>query len=94
MKWISTTIKRKHLDKILSEEKTIEFKGATPFWMKRLDKLMLYDGDIAINFLCGRESYKFRVEKILYCVGRRVIDGILHDEFYEIHLGEQITKEE
>ena len=90
-KWVSTTIKRKWMDKILSGEKTIEYKGATEFWNTRLNKLLYCGEEISINFLCGRVSYKFKVIRIFYYDNDRVIDGVLHKGFFEIHLGEQIT---
>lgn len=92
MKNISTTIKKKWLDKILSGDKTIEYKGDTPFWRKRLDKLLYCGEDVVITFLCGRKSYKFKVEKIFLFIGERVIEGTCYNAFYEIHLGEQIQE--
>lgn len=94
MKWISTTIKKKWMVKILSGEKTIEYKGATDFWRPRLDKIMINhsDKEIGINFLYGRVPYKYKVENIYYYYGDRVIDGVLHHGFYEIHLGDRITE--
>ena len=93
MKNISTTIKRKWLDQILSGIKTVEYKGATPFWRARLDKLRYTDEPRVITFLCGRESYKFKVKGV-YLVGQfKVIEGTGYRHYYEIHLGEQIQKE-
>ena len=92
MKNISTTIKRKWLDQILSGIKTVEYKGATPFWRKRLNKLLYCGEDVVITFLCGRVAYKFKVVKIFYYEGSRVIEGTCYNAFYEIHLGEQIKE--
>lgn len=92
MKRISTTIKRVWMDKILSGEKTIEYKGAIPHWRARLHKFLYCGEDIQITFLCGRKPYRFEVLKIFYYEGDRIIDGTLHRAFYEIHLGEQIMQ--
>jgi len=90
MRWISTTIKRKWLDKILSGEKEQEYKGATEFWNKRLTKILECGEEIGINFLCGRESYKFEVMDINHYYGMREIDGTEYESFYEIRLGKPI----
>ena len=94
MKWISTTIKKKWLEKILSGEKTVERKVANEFWTKRLEKFVdgTFQDDIGINFLCGCESYKFKVININKCYWRDGfdIDGVITQEWYEIRLGEQL----
>lgn len=95
-KWISTTIKRIHLDPILSGEKTIEYKVASPFWEKRLKKHMGYHGresNIGINFLCGRESVKYKVFMLTRMHDKKPmdVDGVLVNTWYEIHLGERIS---
>ena len=90
MKRISTTIKRVWMDKILSGEKTSEFKGATPFWDKRLKPLLYCGEEIIITFLCGKQPYWFRVRNVFYYDHPRTINGTEHRAFYEIALGEQI----
>lgn len=93
---ISTTIKRKWLDKILSGEKKIEYKGDTLFWNKRLckivrAKMLQPDIKVIINFLCGRESYKFQVLAVERNIDSGMdIDGTFYEKYWEIHLGEQI----
>jgi len=95
MKWISTTIKRKWMDKILSGEKRVEFKGMTDFWKTRLLPLC-GRGDVAINFLCGRESYKYNVLVVegffddLDDGAYKDIDGVRYNEWFEITLGGRI----
>ncbi len=95
MNWISTTIKKKYMDKILSGKKTSEYKKATDFWEKRLSKYVgTHDGDLGINFLCGQESYKFRVRQVARGSDFEIdIDGEPVWEWYEIHLGERMCDE-
>lgn len=97
MKCISTTIKKVHMDAILSGLKTIEYKGSKAFWRLRLKPLMFcdFDEDIYINFLCGRKSYKFEVIDIRYVESwkRMKIDENLFCFWFEIHLGGQIDGE-
>lgn len=92
MKFISTTIKRKWLDKILSGEKTIERKVYTKFWTKRLEPLTKTDEKIGINLLCGRKSYKFKVTKVEFNATEdpTEIDGVWTLLWYDIHIGERI----
>jgi len=93
MKWISTTIKRVWLDKILSGEKTSEFKVASDFWKKRLTCGHYAPGELGINFLCGRVAVKYEVLWIqLWALPGQIknIDGKVVREWYEIHLGERI----
>ena len=95
MKWISTTIKRVWLDKILSGEKTSEFKVASDFWMKRLTCGHYAPGELGINFLCGRKAVKYNVTRIVFwgMPGQRMnIDGKVVKEWYEIVLGERIRE--
>ena len=94
--WISTTIKKKYMDKILSLEKVIESKGATDFWIKRLSKareLLRKNKTVGINFLCGRKSYKFKVNEI-YLVDSNTLLCRVDDQYfrniYNIYLGERI----
>lgn len=92
MKWISTTIKRKWIDKILSGEKKREYKEHSDFWQKRLDPLLNCNEDICINFLCGQESYKFKVLYIEYVnvTWSIDIDGKICNEYYSIYIGDRI----
>ncbi|RLI55226.1 MAG: hypothetical protein DRP09_10450 [Candidatus Thorarchaeota archaeon] len=93
MKVISTTIKRKWLDKIVNGEKTIELKKAKKFWRKRLGPMLNYSGKIRITFVCGQDVKRFRVERVEYHSDQahpKDIDGELVSEWYEIHLGDEI----
>lgn len=91
---ISTTIKKIWLDKILSGEKSIEFKIASNHWNKRLLRLTdpRWTRPIEINFLCGRDSYRFRVESVEIIIDPDGfdIDGEITNEYYAIHLGKRI----
>lgn len=88
MNTISTTIKRKYLDRILSGEKNVEYKGATPYWKKRLEKnLGLYYKDLAIVFVCSQEAYRFTVTNVVHRYESKVIDGVRYESYYAIHLG-------
>lgn len=95
MKQISTTIKRKYMNKIMEGTKKIEYKADIKFWNVRLSKLVDVDDDmIIINFLCGRKSYKYYVIEIKRCFS---LDGIIfNDKFHywwwEIHLGPRISR--
>ncbi len=93
--WISTTIKKKYMELILSGKKTTEYKENTEFWNKRLNKIM-NKRNIAINFLCGRINYKFEV-KIIIPYFDYSNDGCFIDidekkvyEWWEIRLGKRI----
>ena len=91
--WISTTIKKVYMDQILKGIKKAEFKGATDFWKKRLDKYKNFeDGTLGINFLCGQNSYKFFVKDIYKWHGTRPldIDGKEFHIYYQILLGDRI----
>ena len=92
MKWISTTIKKKWMDKILSREKRVEYKQHSDFWKKRLDPLLRCYDKICINFLCGQISYKFEVIYIEYINVHwgMDIDGKTHNEYYAIYIGDKI----
>jgi len=92
MDWISTTIKGKYMEKILSGEKSVEYKEASEFWEKRLKK---YIGDheegLGINFICGQEVYKFEVTRVSIRTTMSIeIDGKEVDRYYKIFLGERI----
>ncbi len=91
--WISTTIKRKHLDRILDGEKEIEYKKASEHWTKRLNKHRgQHDGDLGINFLCGQESFKFDVKSVFlwFHTDGMEIDGETAIWVYHIELGERL----
>ena len=93
--YISTTIKRKWMDLILSGEKQSEFKGNTKFWNKRLTKiqvLLLQNELVFINFLCGVESYKYKVKWIIHhiTIQGKDIDGKKSNDYWEIVLGKRI----
>lgn len=94
MRWISTTIKKKWMDKILSGEKKSELKGATKYWKKRIDKITsTYPSDqeeTGINFLCGRKSYKYHIKIIIRFYFPKEIDGEIFNNWYEIVLGDRI----
>jgi len=105
MKYISTTIKRTWMNLILEGSKTIEYKVASDYWKKRLEKYVTHRIDrrkdtvnaehrvkeLGINFLCGRECYKYRVDYVKHVTGGRMeIDGTDATEWYEIHLSERL----
>ena len=96
---ISTTIKRKWMDKILSGEKTSEFKGDTEFWNKRINKILrakmneIGCEEVIITFLCGQISYKYKVLAIHKNIdGGMDIDGIFYKKYWKIELGNQIME--
>ncbi len=93
--WISTTIKKKYLDKILEGEKTIEYKKGSEFWKKRLEKHLgvFKSGSLGINFLCGQKTYKFDVLQVIHISNRLKeieIDGEKVDDYYKIYIGERL----
>ena len=96
-KYISTTIKKEWLDKILDGTKTVEYKGDTPFWCRRIVpiKYLTAFGKLGINFPAGwpgyEKCYKFEVPEIEYIKGRRVIDGQTFEACFAIHLGRRIV---
>lgn len=93
MRWISTTIKKKYMDEILSGEKDVEYKGSTYFWDRRLDELNKFPVvDVGINFLCGQKSYKFKVTDVTkyWNPDGIIIDGKHYMEWWEISIGERI----
>lgn len=90
MCWISTTIKKEYMDRILNGDKNCELKGDTVFWSKRLDKL-IGKGNVAINFLCGQESYKFKVNSITKFEHPIIIDEVNYDGHYEILIGDRLN---
>jgi len=86
---ISTTIKGLWMDKILSGEKTSEYKGNSDFWWKRLTKFIGHRFDkepVFITFLRGRMSYKYRVKCVLFYPVPKEIDGVVYDCYWEIRL--------
>lgn len=95
---ISTTIKRKWMDKILTGEKTSEFKNASDFWNKRLFKYIGTDivkNGSTITFLCGRKVYRYIIKNVLYypCnTPPKEIDGKLCSIYWEIQLGERLSQ--
>jgi len=89
--FITTTIKRKYMDQILSGIKTVEYKGYTDFWSTRINRVLhnpVYPDNCVINFLCGQKAYKYKITKIELQVGPREIDGAKYDKYYEIHFEE------
>lgn len=100
MRWVSTTIKRKYLEKILSGEKKIERKVASEYWNKRLNKVLKVTPrekrgeieDIGLSLLCGRECHKFEVTHLFkkHSDGWTMIDGIATHDWWEIHIGDRI----
>ncbi len=97
MKWISTTIKKIYLDKILTGEKRIERKVGNEFWEPRLTKALheLACGrEVGLNLLCSQKNHKFKVkeiEKIVLPTGmRKEIDGVKTQIWFEIHIGDEI----
>lgn len=96
--WITTTIKQKYLDEILSGKKIAESKVAKPFWKKRLHKYRgEHDGNLGINFVCGQDNFKFYVTEIVHkelpldrCID---IDGEQTRKYYLIYLGDRIKEE-
>lgn len=91
VKWISTTIKRKWLDPILSGEKKFESKVANEFWTLRLEKLMGED-DVGLCLVCGRDVHKFKVVSVTKHHDDQPIniDGWLTRDWFEIEIGEEI----
>ena len=84
------------MDKILLGEKTSEFKIASKFWIKRLNKARLELErlqPVNINFLCGQKSYKFIVKDIIFHSKQSsiYIDGVKTYMYYEIKLGKQMA---
>lgn len=95
MNWISTTIKRKYMDKILEGEKRVEYKKASEFWKKRLQKYIGFFScrDVGINFLCGQESYKYMVQQVTRHRHLKIeIDGELIEDYYKIYLGQRLKE--
>lgn len=93
MKRISTTIKSEHMKRILNGTKIIEYKGDTIFWHTRLSKLdNLFDEFIIINFLCGRQSYKYHVIGVTWFFGFEgiIIDYMFYYSWWEIFLGPRL----
>lgn len=102
--WISTTIKKKFMDLILSGLKKSEYKGYTGFWNKRINNLLpnLKQGtvqirtihyncvNVKINFLCGQKSYKYNVLSITLHNSPLRIDGEIHGSYWQISLGARI----
>jgi len=91
---ISTTIKKKWMDKILSGEKTSELKADSPYWNKRINNIIRHKLNemgytkVIINFLCGQKSYKYEVLAIHKNIDSGInIDGIFHKRYWEIELG-------
>lgn len=99
-KWISTTIKKKYMDKILEGKKTIEYKKASEYWEKRLNKYREYGredySDVGINFLCGQKSYKFEVKNVSlwYHTDGLEIDGEMVRHVFHIVLGKRLDTED
>lgn len=93
--WLSTTIKRKHLDKILSGEKTSEYKNASEHWVKRCENAKSSDGDIGIIFICGSVVYRYEVRDIIFNYDHDdpfEIDDEMCAAWYDIALGARIRK--
>lgn len=95
--WISTTIKKIYLDNILVNNKTSEYKGASEFWIKRLEKYIgPHENDLGINFLCGKMSVKFFVKEVhrYNPIGfPYTIDGVEFKSYYDIKIGNRIETE-
>lgn len=93
--WISTTIKKKWLDKILDGTKTSEYRKATPFWMNRFLHISItMPQKVGLNLLCGRLAYKFDVISLLEHEDDTPfdLDGEKVYHYFEIVLGERIIK--
>ena len=92
--WISTTIKKPWLDKILSGEKPNELKGKNKYWETRIEPLLnMKCGEVGLNLLNGRDSYKFLIKEINVWHGDEPtkIDDEEYLEYYEIIHGIQLT---
>lgn len=93
--WLSTTIKKKWMDKILSGEKTSETKVASQYWNNRINKIietpLKLDG---INFLCGQKCYKYEILDIIWHNDATEIDGFPTQYWWEIVLGKRIKHNE
>jgi len=96
MLYISTTIKQKYMDQILSGEKKYEYKELKEYWESRIDRMLKKfeetgDTDMRINFLCGRICYKFKIKSIEKFENVRInIDGVLCMGYYAIEIGERL----
>lgn len=99
IKLISTTIKREYMDLILKGEKKVEYKAPNEYWIKRLGIRHLILGlnppkekeHKVINFLCGRKSYKYKINKITLDKTPDELIGWFHSsKCFHIHLGDRI----
>lgn len=85
------------MNNILEGFKTYEYKESNDFWDKRLEKFKGRNlTNVGINFLCGRQSYKFRVLSV-WCYHEPIevfIGGKKRLMYWCIRLGEQIFEKD
>lgn len=58
MKSLALRIRKRYFDAIVSGEKTVEFRKASPFWRKRIR-----DTDVAV-FVCGKRTHRRKITYI------------------------------
>lgn len=77
------------MDQILSGEKGIEYKEYNDFWQKRISKNI--ENHKVINFLCGRNNYKFKINFITYTKTPNDLKDIIKTNgCFAIYLGHRI----
>lgn len=88
VKKISTTIKRKWMDRILLGLKGAELKKDSKFWHDRLMNLQgpHSTGECMIVFVCGRRVYRYWVLKVSLLTRAANIDGRLCFHHWRIDL--------
>ncbi len=105
MRWISTTIKRKYMDKILAGDKKIEYKRGSNYWRKRILPLMHRKDELdededpddleplGITFVCGQDVYKFELKGMMHVTADcdvKEIDGETVQEYFALRIGKRI----
>lgn len=85
---ISTTIKRKYMDAILSGQKDVEYKAYNEYWCKRLHG----NSSGVINFLCGQQCYKYKYTAVdVIDTPQSVSDVIKTAKCFAVHLGRRVS---
>jgi len=89
MTTLSTTIKQKYFDAIVSGAKGTEYKETSPFWVKRIDGKGL--GLNEIVFICGRKVHRRQIIMIQKVQTEAFLSDIIRTPMmYAIHLGLEI----